>query len=91
MAETAAHLVDHVLPPVPIRQWVLTVPYRIRYLIAFDRDLCMASCLTSKPCKERAEGHSADLAGDAAVKGHATPGCSLLPALSKRFPIPRAP
>ena len=42
MAETAAHLVDHVLPPVPYRQWVLTVPYRIRYLIAFDRDLCMA-------------------------------------------------
>ena len=42
MAETAAHLVDHVLPPVPFRQWVLTVPYRIRYLIAFDRDLCMA-------------------------------------------------
>ena len=39
MAETAAHLVDHVLPPVPYRQWVLTVPYRIRYLIAFDSDL----------------------------------------------------
>ena len=41
MAETAAHLVDNVLPPVPMRQWVLTVPYRVRYLIAFDRALCM--------------------------------------------------
>jgi hypothetical protein len=40
MAEEAAHLVDHVLPEVPIRQWVLTVPHRIRYLIAFDRTLC---------------------------------------------------
>ena len=25
MAETAAHLVDHVLPHVPVRQWVLTL------------------------------------------------------------------
>lgn len=26
MAETAAHLVDHVLPEVPVRQWVLSLP-----------------------------------------------------------------
>jgi hypothetical protein len=25
MAETAAHLVDHVFPPLPVRQWVLGV------------------------------------------------------------------
>lgn len=25
MAETAAHLVDHVLPHLPVRQWVLSV------------------------------------------------------------------
>ena len=32
MAERAAHLVDHVLPPhVPVRQWVLSVPHRLRY------------------------------------------------------------
>lgn len=30
MAETAANLVDNVLPQVPVRQWVLTVPKRIR-------------------------------------------------------------
>jgi len=40
MAEEAAHLVDHVLPEQPMRQWVLTVPHRVRYLIAFDRALC---------------------------------------------------
>jgi hypothetical protein len=28
--EVAAHLNDHVLPPLPIRQWVLSVPKRIR-------------------------------------------------------------
>ena len=30
MVETAAHLVDRVLPPLPVRQWVLSVPKRIR-------------------------------------------------------------
>jgi hypothetical protein len=27
MAETAAHLVDHVIPVVLVRQWVLSVPF----------------------------------------------------------------
>ena len=34
MTERAAHLVDAVLPWVPVRQWVLTVPYRLRYQMA---------------------------------------------------------
>ena len=42
MAEQAAHLVDHVLPPVPVRQWVLTLPYRLRYLLAWNHTLCRA-------------------------------------------------
>ena len=40
MAERAAHLVDHVLPAVPIRQWVLSLPFRLRYVLAFDHALC---------------------------------------------------
>jgi hypothetical protein len=40
MAESAAHLCDHVLPDVPVRQWVLSLPHAIRYLIGFDRQLC---------------------------------------------------
>ncbi len=40
MAATAAHLVDRVLPHVPVRQWVLSLPIRLRYQIAFDRELC---------------------------------------------------
>jgi hypothetical protein len=42
MAERAAHLVDHVFPEVPVRQWVLTLPFRIRYLLAWDHVLCRA-------------------------------------------------
>ena len=34
MAETAALLVDEVLPRVPICQWVLSLPFALRYLLA---------------------------------------------------------
>ena len=30
MAQTVAHLVDHVIPPVPVRQWVISLPKRLR-------------------------------------------------------------
>jgi hypothetical protein len=40
MTETAAHLVDYVIPRVPVRQWVLTVPHRFRYRIGYDHNLC---------------------------------------------------
>jgi len=39
MADTAAHLVDRVLPEVPARQWVLTLPFALRYRLAFDARL----------------------------------------------------
>jgi hypothetical protein len=39
MAETAAHLVDRVIPVVPVRQWVLTLPYPLRYRCAWDTRL----------------------------------------------------
>jgi hypothetical protein len=42
MADTAAHLVDRVLPEVPIRQWVLTLPYPLRYACACDAKLANA-------------------------------------------------
>ena len=42
MADTAAHLVDRVLPEVPIRQWVLTLPYPLRYRCAWNARLTSA-------------------------------------------------
>ena len=39
MADTAARLTDEVLPRVPVRQWVLSLPYEIRYRLAWDGDL----------------------------------------------------
>jgi hypothetical protein len=37
MAGTAAQLVDRVLPAIPYRQWVLSLPRQIRFLIARER------------------------------------------------------
>ncbi len=36
MVETAAHLVDHVFPHLPVRQWVVSVPKRLRYFLQRD-------------------------------------------------------
>ena len=36
MVETAAHLNDHVFPRLPARQWVLSVPKRLRYFMQRD-------------------------------------------------------
>ena len=40
MNDEAAHLVDHVLPQeAPMRQWVLSFPYKLRFLMAHDSKL----------------------------------------------------
>ena len=40
MAATASHLGDYVIPRVPTRQWVLSLPFDLRFRLAFDRALC---------------------------------------------------
>jgi len=42
MAAGAAELVDHILPHVPVRQWVLSLPHALRYRLAWDHVLCRA-------------------------------------------------
>jgi Putative transposase len=39
MSDTAAHLVDRVFPIVPVRQWVLSLPFALRYRMAYDARL----------------------------------------------------
>src|SRR5438093_8336309 len=39
MAQTAAHLVERVIPWVPTRQWVVSVPIPLRYWMSSSRDL----------------------------------------------------
>ena len=42
MADTAAHLVDRVFPYVPARQWVLSLPFALRYSLAYDSEMVTA-------------------------------------------------
>lgn len=45
MAQTAANLVEHVLPEgVPLRQWVLTCPFELRARLGFDGKLPSELC-----------------------------------------------
>ena len=39
MADTAARLVDSVFPIVPVRQRVLSLPFALRYRMAYDASL----------------------------------------------------
>ena len=47
MSQTAAHLVDHVIPHVPVRQWVLSLPIPLRMPLhqAVQRGLLRAMAL----------------------------------------------
>ena len=42
MLDTAAHLVDRVIPDVPVRQRVLSPPHAVRYRVAYDSPLLAA-------------------------------------------------
>ena len=37
MSQTVAHLVDHVIPHVPVRQWVLSLPSQNNWVSAVRR------------------------------------------------------
>jgi hypothetical protein len=39
MVEEAEHITGAILPHVPYRQWVLTLPYALRYLLAWNAQL----------------------------------------------------
>lgn len=43
MVETAAHLTDHVFPHLPVWQWVLSVPKRMRYFLQRDDEVLDAA------------------------------------------------
>ena len=64
MVETAAHLADHVWPPLPVRQWVLSVPKRLRYFL--QRDAALQGVVL----------HILLRAVERALRAH-SPGCSV--------------
>lgn len=45
MAQTAVHFVDEIIPEVPVRQWVLSLPIPLRFLLTAHPEL-QAQCST---------------------------------------------
>ena len=39
MSDTARHLIEEVIPKVPVRQWVLSMPYKHRFILSSDQKL----------------------------------------------------
>jgi hypothetical protein len=67
MAQTAAHLVESIMPWVPTRQWVVSVPMPLRSWMASSRDLMaqvhttirttIAQCYVNQVVKRGVERH----------------------------------
>jgi hypothetical protein len=66
MVRGAAHLVDHVLPHERIRQWVLSLPFALRWRLAWDHSLGLA---VLKVVIRALRGHYRSRARRAGVKG----------------------
>jgi hypothetical protein len=67
MSQTAAHLVDHVIPHVPVRQWVLSLPIPLRLLLAAQPELVTPVLHVVQRVIAR---HLLDAAGLEADEGH---------------------
>ena len=67
-AETAADLVDRVLPVAPYRQWVLTFPWELRFLLAVEPSFLsemLAAFLRTVFAWQRRHGRRLGLRGEA--------------------------
>jgi hypothetical protein len=67
MSQTAAHLADHVIPHVPVRQWVLSLPIPLRVLLAAQPELVTPVLQVVQRVIAR---HLLDAAGLKADDGH---------------------
>jgi hypothetical protein len=73
MSQTAAHLVDHVIPRVPVRQWVLALPIHPRLLLAAQPELVTPVLGVVQRLLERHLREAAGLVGGQGQGGAVTP------------------
>ena len=64
MLQTAAHLVDHAIPHVSVRQWVLSLPIALRLLLAAQPELVttvlqVVQRVLTRHLLDRADEHAA--------------------------------
>jgi len=86
MAQTVAHLVDHVIPPVPVRQWVWCLPFRLpiplRLLLAAQPNLVTPVLQVGHRAITRFLPQQAGVKADEADSGAVT----LIRSVSDRWP-----
>jgi len=70
MSQTAAHLVDHVIPHVPVWQWLLSLPIPMRVLLAAQPELVTPALQVVQRVVTR---HFVDAVGLKAEEGHGGP------------------
>ena len=80
MSQTSAHLVDHVIPRVPVRHWVLSLPMPLRVLLAAQPERVTAVLQVVQRVVTR---HLPDAAGLKAAEGHGD-AVTLIPSLRIR-------
>jgi hypothetical protein len=72
MSQTASHLVDHVIPHVPVRQWVLSLPIPLRVLLAAQPELVTPVLQVVQRVSGRLLLEAAGLKADAGHSGAVT-------------------
>ena len=82
MSQTAAHLVDHVIRHVPVRQWVLSLPIPLRALLAAQPELVTPMLQVVQRVITRHLLHAAELDADEGHGGAVTSG-PVVPAYRK--------
>jgi hypothetical protein len=79
MSNTASHLVDRVIAPdVTLRQWVLTVPFELRLLLAAKPEALSASVASSSEEIQRWQRRRAQALGFEQAEGAAVSFCQRL-------------
>lgn len=88
----AAQLVDRVVPDVPVRQWVLSLPWSLGYQMAFDAALCR-DVLAVHPDRVRlvgAPGGAPRDRGQSMRGGHRDPALRGRAESERALPLPGA-
>jgi hypothetical protein len=78
MAQTAARLVDHVIPPVPVRQSVISVPKRQRWFLS-ERAEAIAALAVLREAEKRSHDTSRIVWAPQRPAGGAAKGSGLQP------------
>jgi hypothetical protein len=79
MSETAVHLEERVLPAEPVRHWVCSLPWGLRALLGYDRELCakVVSAFVGELCRTLARRAKHELGLSSVADAHTGAICAV--------------